>query len=520
MTKAEKPRDQAKPDGPAQPKKIERRRRRLFRPAARLEPADEADRMTREEKPRDQAKPDGPAQPKKIERRRRGLFRPAARRPRVITEFQSDAIEVEERAPPRFARLTLYCLLALIVVAVSWASVSQVDMIVTAQGKLITTRPNLVVQPLETSVIREIHVKAGDRVNRGDVLATLDPTFSQADIDQLRSRVAAFDASIDRLRAELDGADYVARDPTNADEVLQRSMFIQRKAAYHAQTQNYDAQIASAQANLKTAQDEEAVLVQRLDTMRSIEAMRSMLMDREVGSKLNFLLSRDARLDVESNLARVRGNIADYAHRVDKSRADQSVFAEEFRRNAYQELVETLPKRSSAAEELKKAELRRQLIMLQAPADAVVLEVANRTVGSVVREAETLFVLVPRDVPLQAEVNVEGRDVGQVALGQSVRIKFEAFPFQKYGTGTGEVRVISQDSFSPDPKAEGSRRTTSPYYRVLIDLSDMRLRLPPERVQLIPGMAVTAEMKVGRRSVISYFLYPLLRGLDESIREP
>jgi len=476
--------------------------------------------MTMAEKPLADAKPEGPAPPKKAERRRRGLLRPAVRKPRVVTEFQSDAIEIEHRTPPRLARLTLYCVLALIIVAVVWATVSQVDMIVTAQGKLITTRPNLVVQPLETSVIREIHVKAGDRVNRGDVLATLDPTFSQADLDQLRNKVAAFDASINRLKAELGGHEYVLGDSANADAVLQRKVFLQRKSAYDAQMQNYDAQIASAQANLKTAQNEEAVLVQRLETMRSIEAMRSTLMDKEVGSKLNLLLSRDARLDVESNLARVRGNIADNEHRVDKARADQKVFAEDFRKTAYQDLVETLAKRDAAAEDLKKVELRRQLIVLKAPADAIVLEIANRTIGSVVREAETLFVLVPRDVPLQAEVNVEGRDIGQVSVSQPVRIKFEAFPFQKYGTGTGTVRVISQDSFSPDPKTEGARHATAPYYRVLIDLLDTHLRLPADRVQFIPGMAVTAELKVGRRSVMSYFLYPLVRGLDESIREP
>jgi HlyD family secretion protein len=392
-------------------------------------------------------------------------------------------------------------------------------MIVTAQGKLITKQPNLVVQPLETSVIREIHVKPGDRVNRGDVLATLDPTFSQADLDQLRIRVAALDAAIARLRAELAGTEYVVRKPANPDEMLQQKVFLQRKSAYGAQYQDYEAQIASAQANLKTAQDEEAVLVQRLHNMQIVESMRSSLMAKEVGSKLNFLLSRDARLEVESNLARVRGSIVDNSHRLDKARADQKVFAEEFRRIAYQDLVETLAKRDSAAEDLKKAELRRQLIVLQAPADAVVLEVADRTVGSVVREAETLFLLVRRDAPLQAEVNVEGRDIGQVMVGQPVRIKFDAFPFQKYGTASGEVRVISRDSFSPDPKSDGTRRSSAPYYRVLIDLRDTHLRLPPERAQLIPGMAITAEMKVGKRTVISYFLYPLLRGLDESIRE-
>ena len=476
--------------------------------------------MTRADKPRADARPDSRIQPKPVQRRRRGLFRPAAPPPQVITEFQSDAIEVEHRTPPRLARTTLYCVVLLILTAIGWATGSQVDMIVTAKGKLITTRPNLVVQPLETSVIREIHVKAGDRVNQGDLLATLDPTFSQADLDQLRNRVAAFEAAIDRLRAELSGKDYSVGDSANADEILQRKVFLQRKSSYDAQIQNYDAQIASAQVNRKTAQDEEAVLVQRLETMKSIETMRATLAEREVGSKLNLLLSQDARLEVESNLARVRGNIADSKHRVDKSRADQKVFAEDFRKTAYQDLVETLAKRDSAAEELKKVELRRQLIVLKAPADAIVLEIASRTIGSVVKEAETLFVLVPRDEPLQAEVNVEGRDIGQVLVGQPVRIKFEAFPFQKYGTATGAVRVISQDSFSPDAKAaEGVHSVTVPYYRVLVDLSDTHLRLPSERVQLIPGMAITAELKVGRRSVMSYFLYPLLRGLDESIRE-
>lgn len=457
--------------------------------------------------------------PRKTFERRRNALKSAARQSRVVAEFQPDAIEIEQQTPPRLARLTLYCVVALIGVAVTWASVSQVDMIVTAQGKLITTRPNLVVQPLETSVIREIHVKAGDHVSRGDVLATLDPTFSQADLDQLRNRVAAFDASINRLKAELGRDEYEPGDHASADEVLQRQVFLQRKSAYVAQIENYHAQIASAQANLKAAQNEETLLTERLETMKSIEAMRNTLMEKAVGSKLNLLLSRDARLEVENNLARIRGNIADNEHRVDKSRADEKVYAEDFRKTAYQDLVETLAKRDSAVEDLKKAELRRQLIVLKAPSDAVVLEIANRTIGSVVREAETLFVLVPIDVPLQADVRVEGRDIGQVSTGQPVRIKFEAFPFQKYGTGAGAVRVISQDSFLPDAKAEGAGHATAPYYRVLVDLLDTHLRSTGDRVHLVPGMAVTAELKVGRRSVLSYFLYPLLRGLDESIRE-
>jgi HlyD family secretion protein len=452
-------------------------------------------------------------------RRKRDVSRALPARLPVVSEFQSDAMEIEQRKPPRLARITLYCVVALILAATLWATVSHVDMIVTAQGKLITTRPNMVVQPLETSVIREIHVRAGDVVNRGDVLATLDPTFSQADLDQLRDRVSALDAAINRLNAELSGQDYTATNPSDPDEILQDKLFKQRKSFNAAQLSNFDAQIASARANLETSKNEESVLVQRLETMNSIETMRSTLMDQKVGSRLNFLLSRDARLDVESNLSRTRGSQVDFAHRVEKVSADRQVFMEDFRKQASQELVETVAKRNSAAEDLKKAELRRKLIVLTAPADAIVLEIANRTVGSVAREAETMFVLVPRDVPLQVEVDVEGRDIGQVEIGQSVRIKYEAYPFQKFGTGSGAVRVVSHDAFAPDAKNEPTHRTQTPYYRVLIDVADTKLRRQPEHMQLLPGMAVTAELKVGQRRVISYFLYPLMRGLDESIRE-
>jgi len=126
-----------------------------------------------------------------------------------------------------------------------------------------------------------------------------------------------------------------------------------------------------------------------------------------------------------------------------------------------------------------------------------VLEIANRTVGSVVREAETLFVLVPRNVPLQAEINVEGKDIGQIAVGQPVRIKFEAFPFQKYGTGSGVVRVVSQDTFCGPIQREKVRVECRLHITGCWWKSPIQSSVFPKRIQMIPGMAVTAELKVG-----------------------
>ena len=100
---------------------------------------------------------------------------------------------------------------------------------------------------------------------------------------------------------------------------------------------------------------------------------------------------------------------------------------------------------------------------------------------------------------------------------EPVRLKLEAWPFQKHGTLSGEVRMVSEDSFAPDPK-KGQQQ--SPYYKARVGVTSIKLRDVPPGFRLIPGMAVTAEIKAGDRTVLSYFLYPLLRGLDESIREP
>jgi HlyD family secretion protein len=195
-------------------------------------------------------------------------------------------------------------------------------------------------------------------------------------------------------------------------------LFLQRKRYYEASLSNYDSQIASARAELQTNTNEEALTLRRLETLRAIEGMRSEAMDKAVGSRLNFLEAQAARLEVEDNLSHMRGNEVDLSHRLEKTADERQVFIEDFRRTALQDLVDTLAKRNAAAEDLKKAELRQHMVVLTTPVDAVVLEIARRSIGSVVREAETLFSLVPRDAPLQAEVNVDSKDIGEVAVGQ------------------------------------------------------------------------------------------------------
>jgi hemolysin D len=440
--------------------------------------------------------------------------------PSVIIDFQSDAVELEERPPPRVAKITLYMLSALICSTIVWACISQVDEVVIASGKLITSQPTMVVQPLETSIIRSLDVTVGEIVHAGQLLATLDPTFSQADVDQQLLKFNAFDAQVQRIEAEIAGLNYPEFAGTSRDEQLQVALFRQRDAYYRAQVQNFDEQIAGQSAMISAGIDQARILAGRLENLGQIETARESLYEQEAGSLVLFLDAKDARLDVDANLSAIRGKSVEAAHSAKKLMAEKQAFIEDFRRAIMEQLIELRDQRDTAAEELKKMELRRTMVTLKAPADAVVLDLAQRSVGSVVRDAEPIVTLVPLDVPLEAEVSVSSLDIARVNVDMNVRVKLDAYPFQKFGTASGTVRVISRDTFSPTQQEVTAGQSPVPFFRARVALTDTGLNAPGELVRLLPGMTVSAEIKVGRRTIISYILYPIVKGLDTAMREP
>ncbi|MCE4226825.1 HlyD family type I secretion periplasmic adaptor subunit [Methylobacterium sp. C25] len=445
---------------------------------------------------------------------------PQRRMRRVLGAFQPNAVEVEERTPPYLAHIALYGSLILIAAGVVWASLSSIDEVVVAPGKLVTVRPTIVVQPLETAIIRTLDVGVGDLVRKGQTLATLDATIAQADIGQLRLKIDALTSQTQRLEAELSGSTYKAGADSRPDEILQARLFDQRAAYVAAQLKNYQVQVERAESSIAARDAEDKLLRERLRASREIEAMREILVDRQAGSRLNLLLSQDARVQVEMALAQSSASRIESAHLADKARAESRSFIEEFRRTATEHLVAARDQRDASAEELKKAVLRQSMVSLTVPEDGIVLEIAQRSIGSIARQAETLFTLIPLDAPIEAEVAVDVKDIGRIGVGQLVRVKFDALPFQRHGTASGTIRTVSEDAFARDRTADRGSATPAGYYKARITLTDTHLRATPTTFRMLPGLSISAEIKIGRRSVISYLLYPILRGLDESFREP
>jgi hemolysin D len=178
---------------------------------------------------------------------------------------------------------------------------------------------------------------------------------------------------------------------------------------------------------------------------------------------------------------------------------------------------------STATQQLASSERRRSLVVLRAPAHGVVLELGQRSIGSVAKEAEPLVTLVPQDNTIEAEVDVDSVDVARLRVGDPVRVKFDALPYQRHGTLDGTVRVITENSFQTD------RNTTAPtdkpdgrpsFFRGRIALGPVKLRNVPNDFHLIPGMTTSAEIVIGKRTIISYLLDPIVRLFDEGLREP
>jgi hemolysin D len=434
----------------------------------------------------------------------------------AVIDFQSDPRKIDERRPPWVARATLYVLVAVIIIAGIWAAVAKVDRIVVAPGKLVTTASTIVVQPLETSTVRSLHARVGDIVRKGDVLATLDPTFSEADAGQLRGKVKSLAAQIERLESELDDRPY---EPQILDDEarLQTTIWTRRIEQNKAKLASYNQQIRHVDAEMATKSADRAALEVRLGVAKDLETMRDYLMQKELGSKVNYLDAKSQRLQVEREILLAVNNMTELEEEMERFKADKAAYLAEFRQKTAEELVQVRRDHDAAVKQLDKATRRNSVTLLAAPGDAIVLEVAQRSVGSVLKEAEALYTLVPLDSPLEAEVSVEGLDVGNVETGAEARLKLEAWPFQKHGTLSGKVRTVSNDTFTPDPKKDGQQR---PYYKARVEVTVTDLRDVPRSFRLIPGMAVTAEIKAGERTILSYLLYPILRGLDESIREP
>ena len=433
------------------------------------------------------------------------------------------------KAPPR-QRITLWLMVALLATTTIALTISKVDIVISANGKLATSDSQIVVQPLETSIVRSVDVKVGQKVRKGALLATLDPTFTQADESELGNKLRGLQAAYDRLSAEMQGSPYAPSTP-NTDEQTQLDIWQKRQSEHQARVNTADQRVQQFEADLAAHKAEAQGLAEQIKLSGDAQNIYATLVANNLASKLKLIETSEHLIQVKARFATNQGEQEHLSKQIAEAQAERDAFVSEWGRKLGEELAKTRSDRDAAAAQLSKAQLRHKMATLRAPRDATVLQIVDRPEGAVVREAEPLIRLVPADAPIVADIRIDTRDVARLHVGDPVTVKFEALPWQQFGLAHGVLKDLGADTLADEnpretaedmtsPELKAAARESSIHYRGQVELTDSQLRNLPHDFALRPGMRVVADVKIGRRSVIEYILNPVTRIISDSLREP
>jgi hemolysin D len=444
----------------------------------------------------------------------------------AVLEFQSPTTAIVTAPVPRAARSTIWIIGSMFATCIVAMWLIPIDRVVTAQGKVVSRVPMVVVQPLETSIVRSIDVMEGQSVHAGDVLARLDPTFASADVGALQAQVSSLQAEVARMQAEVEqrSFQYSGVDPPM---LLQAAIYAQREAERRSKLEFYRQKIDALASTAARSAADATAFRERLVVAQTVESMRKKLEALQVGSQLNALIATDSRLEIERSLSTAIKTGESAKAELAAMIAERDAYDQNWRVQIAQALSEGSRKLSDARESLNKALLRRQLIELHAERDGTVLTVAKVSEGAVLQTGEQLITLVPVDAPLEIEANIAGRDNGFVHVGAAVAVKFDTLPYTQYGLAYGTVRTISADSFTAQDSTKArsgsvpvNPANTEPFYRSRITLDRLMVHDLPAGFHIMPGMPVAADIKVGKRTVMAYLLGRILPVMSEGMREP
>lgn len=435
----------------------------------------------------------------------------AAHRTADEIAFLPAALEILETPPNPIGRAVMWCVIAIVLCGIGWASFGHIDIVAIAPGKLIPSDRVKIIQPLAAGQVRAIHVTDGQHVEQGDVLIELDPTMARADQDRLSRQLQDDEAALARQRAFAEWLHAGNRPKSGKVDALQGQLLDQSIAEHRSRLAAIDQALEGKRAEFAATQRlvEKGERTLPLITERATSVIK--LADAKLVAKHSALEIEQQRIEAEQDLAAQKETMQALRAAINELSEQRASLHFGAQRLTSQSIEELTTKVSALRQELLKAQTVTGQQSLVAPVDGVVQQLKVHTIGGVVTPAEPLMIIVPNGQLLEVEAMVLNRDIGFVSEGQPATIKVDAFPFTRYGVLTGQLTDVSNDAAADE--------NLGLIYPTRVSLSQARMHLDTKDVDLSPGMAVTVEVKTGRRRLIEYFLSPLLQAVDESIRE-
>jgi len=372
-------------------------------------------------------------------------------------QFLPAALALRDTPVHPAPRIALWLIMGFALIALLWAVFGRIDVVATAIGKIIPNDRTKVIQPMETAVVKAIHVRDGQEVEAGQVLIDLDATTAAADTERLSNE--ARDSRLEALRAQALLAALANGTPprlkplagADAEHLLaEQSQATGQYQEYQARQLQLQAELNRRRAELETTQDQVVKLEQTAPIARQRAMDYQKLVKENFVSQHGYLEREQARIEQEQDLAASRSKVAETRAALMEAQRQQATLAAETRRQLLDQLNLASQKAASLEQELIKAEQRSRLMRLAAPVAGTVQQLAVTTIGGVVTPAQPLMVVVPKDNVLEVEAMLPNKDIGFVNPGQDAEVKVETFPFTKYGTLHGTVTQVSSDAIQDE----------------------------------------------------------------------
>lgn len=416
-------------------------------------------------------------------------------------EFKPLLVELEDRPQNPLGKSILYIVLFVIVFSITWLILAKVDIVVSASGKVVPDGEIKIIKPLENGVIYKILVKEGDKIKANEPLILVDPSVSKVNLESKKENLKALEDSLKRLNALSNESEL--KDVSNAELSLYQNQLNSFKNSINTYEFKIKQTINSLQANkeeLKRLEIEHKYTsskLNRLSKVKDIIAYKDYenLLKTKQDLQLQILVNKNKSLELENKLNELTKELES--------------FKANFIAKNYDELLKTKNEIALLKADINAIEFQSLRQVISSPVDGYVGKLFVNTEGSSVSSNEQLISIIPIDKPLIIKANVLNQDIGYLKKGQNVAIKITTFNFQKYGKLDGILEHIGNDAIKDEKLGDIFEIKVKPLKNHLI--------VDGETKEIEPGMQVIAEVKVGKRRVIEFFIYPIIRYLDEGL---
>lgn len=428
-------------------------------------------------------------------------------------EFKPMLAEIEERPVSPMGRSIMIAIITTIVFFGLWMYLGKIDIVVSARGTVIADGQDKVLQPLDTGVVSKIMVKEGDFVHKGQPIMEIDPSTTRPELESTGANLQYAELEIHRIQATLTGSGFnpgSARQAGAGPVETQARLYEASTSALQRNLASKEAELHSLDAQIKSESVERQKNEELLKVAQSREERLLQVLD---------IIAKEDFEKLKNDIVTYQDNILQSVHKIDQLSQQQAGVREdiekirsEFKQTHLQDLGEKEKHANELEAKLKELTFKNAKQVICSPVDGHIDEMFVHTVGGVVTPAEKLLSIVPAQTPLVVKAVARNEDIGFVAKDQPVALKVDAFEFQKYGMFDGRVRLVSKDSHLDENKKDEGKQ-----FDVYVLPITKYLKVEGRNEPLRPGMTVTAEIKVGKRRIIEFFVYPLIKYWNEGM---